>query len=173
MKLLKPVALAMCLILSMPSWAQPNPGGGGWGGGPGPGMMGPGMMGPGMMGGYYGGGSGMMGYYGGGPGMMGGCGMGFGWNFPALSPEQRNKVTDIQRDLRRKQWELMDKMHDNAQFNPYQGGKFDEQAARKAFDVANGLHKQMFENCLDAQKRTDALLTPQQREQLQKAWGGR
>ena len=34
------------------------------------------------------------------------------------------------------------------------------------------LRKQMFENYLDEQKRIDSILTPQQREQLQRTWGG-
>jgi Spy/CpxP family protein refolding chaperone len=48
-----------------------------------------------------------------------------------------------------------------------------EQAARKAYDASAALHKQMFENHLEAQKRIDSVLTPQQREQVQQGWGGR
>jgi len=56
--------------------------------------------------------------------------------------------------------------------NIYRGGKFDEQAARKAYDTMEKTHRQMFENSLDAQKRIDALLTPQQRQQLERWRGG-
>jgi len=157
----------------------PGPGGGyGPGYGMGPGMMGgdygPGYgMGPGMMGGY-GPGSGM------GPGMMGGYGMGRGMmggysglNGLDLSAEQRTKITEIQRELFGARWALMGKMHQQRgpMDEAYASGKFDEKAARKAFDAMSELRKQMFELSLQAQKRIDALLTPEQREQLR--GGGR
>lgn len=148
-------ALAASLLLSVSASAQP----GGYG------------MGPGMMGGY-GMGPGMMGGGGMGPGMMGGYGPGWMPAIPDLTAEQRSKIAAIQKEMRQKQWTLMEKMHDefDAQ-NPYRSGKFDEQAARKAYETAEKLHRQMFENSIDAQKRIDGLLTPQQREQLQRAAG--
>jgi Spy/CpxP family protein refolding chaperone len=110
------------------------------------------------------------------PGMMGGGMMGlWGWEqrLPDLSADQRKKITGIRRELRTKQFALMDKMHDDmATVNTYRGGKFDEQAARKAYDLMEKTHRQMFENSLDAQKRIDALLTPQQRQQLERWRGG-
>lgn len=158
------IALATSIVFSVAAFAQPG------GYGMGPGMMGGYGMGPGMMGGY-GMGPGMMGG-GYGHGMMGGFGPGWIPNVPDLSKEQREKISGIQKDLRQKQWALMDKMHDEFESqNPYRGGKFDEQAARKAYETAEKLHRQMFENSLDAQKRIDGILTPQQREQLQRAWG--
>ncbi|MBI3056139.1 MAG: hypothetical protein HYY77_19175, partial [Betaproteobacteria bacterium] len=69
--------------------------------GMGPGMMG-GMMGAGMMGGHGAG-------YGMGPGMMGGYGPEADLN---LTAEQRGKIAKIRDDARRKQWDLMGKMHD-------------------------------------------------------------
>lgn len=160
----------------------PGPGGGyGPGYGMGPGMMGgygPGYgMGPGMMGGYgpgYGMGPGMMGGYGPGygmgPGMMGGFGALYGLD---LTEEQRTKITEIRREVFGKQWELMGKMHQQGgpMEQAYASGKFDEKAARKTFDAMTAVRKQMFENSLQAHKRIDALLTPQQREQLRS--GGR
>ncbi|WP_161993148.1 Spy/CpxP family protein refolding chaperone [Lacisediminimonas profundi] len=167
--------LAASLFFTAAAWSQPasGPGGGGYGpgmmGGHGPGMMGGYGMGPGMMGGY-GGGPWMMDGYG--SGMMGGFGMGPGWmgrNIPDLTTEQRNKITEIQKDLRQKQWTLMDKMHEQPQSqNLYKDGKFDEQAARKAYDTAAAFHKQMFENSLEARKRMDGVLTAQQREKLRR-----
>jgi Spy/CpxP family protein refolding chaperone len=147
-----------------------GPGMMGGGYGMGPGMMGPGMMGPGMMGqGMMGMGPGMMGSYGMGPGMMGG---GYGID---LSAEQRQKLFDIQRDVESKRWDLMGKLH--AEGGPmaqaFAGGTFDEQAALKAYDTMAAAHKQMFETMLDARKRMDALLTPEQREQLKRNFGGR
>jgi Spy/CpxP family protein refolding chaperone len=125
-------------------------------------MMGGYGMGPGMMGGGsgpgYGMGPGMMG-----PGMMGGYG-----GMPSdLSAEQRTKLTEIQQEFRQKQRGVMQSMH--SLMGSAEGmapGAFDEQAARKNYDAVAALHKQMFENHLEARKRMDALLTPQQREQL-------
>jgi len=114
------------------------------------------------MGGYGGG-------YGMGPGMMGGYG---GWYGLDLSDEQRSKISEIQRELFGKHWELMGKMHQQGGLmdDAYASGKFDEKAARKAFDAMSESRKQMFEASLQAYKRIDALLTPAQREQLR---GGR
>jgi Spy/CpxP family protein refolding chaperone len=167
-----------------------GPGGGpgygqGRGYGPGPGY-GPGYgMGPGMMGGYgpgYGMGPGMMGGYGGygmmGPGMMGGYGpggyggYGYGVN---LSPEQRAKIGEIQQEYGRKQWDLMEKMHDESgpMYQAFGSGAFDENAARKAYQEMADARKQMFEAQLAAQKKIDAVLTPEQREQMRRGWRGR
>ena len=156
--------------------------------GMGPGMMGgygPGYgMGPGMMGGYgpgYGMGPGMMGGYGPGygmgPGMMGGYGgyggyRGYGVD---LSPEQRAKIADIQQELGRKQWGLMEKMHEEGgpMYQAFGSGAFDEKAARKAYETMAEAQKQMFEASLQMRKKLDAVLTPEQREQMGRGWRGR
>lgn len=143
-----------------------------WGGG-GYGMMGPGYgygPGPGMMGGGYGmmgpGGYGGYGY--GGPGMMGG-----GWGaLPSdLSSEQRGKIAEIQREFRKQQWPLMQQMQETMWDSG--SGPQDEQSERREYDRVAALHKQMFENMLSARKRMDAVLTPEQREQMRKSWGTR
>lgn len=168
------IAAAAGLLLSISTSACSQPYG------MSPGMMGPGMMGdgwgmgPGMMGGYGPGGGcgpGMMGGWGMGPGMMGGWGPG-GLN---LSEEQRNKLAEANRELAAKQRTLMESMHALhwRSADLYPGGNFDEQAARKAFDTMADLRKQMFELSLQARKSTDAILTPQQREQLRQGWRGR
>lgn len=144
-----------------------------------PGMMGgygPGMMGswcvPGIMGGYSAG-PGMMGGYGYGPGMMWGGRRGMGANIPDLTDDQHNKIAEIQKDYRQKQWPLMQSMHELQfqQGSTTRDDKFDEQAARKAFDARESLHKQMFENRIQMQKRMDEVLTPKQRAQIQRGWG--
>lgn len=158
-------------LASPPAPAQAGPGYGP-GYGPGMGMMGPGygMMGPGygMMGpggygpGAYGPGMGM----GMGPGMMGGWG-----GLPAnLSAEQRTKIAEIQRDLRKRQWPLMQEMHE-LMWTDAEQGALDEQAQRRQFERHAALQKQMFEGMLDARKRIDAVLTPQQREELRRGPG--
>jgi Spy/CpxP family protein refolding chaperone len=148
------IAAAMGLLLSTAAWSQAagsNPRDGGYG------------MGPGMMGGGYG------------PGMMGGYGAGnCSPGIPDLTNEQRTKIAGIQKEFRTKQWALMEQMHEQSPFGGfYRDGKLDEQAARKAYDVTANLHKQMFENSLEMQKRIDGVLSPKQREQLQRASGGR
>lgn len=145
------------LLSTASVWSQPA-GMPPYSGGPG--------MGPGMMGGA----AGQMGCDG--LGMMGGYGSGRGgYNIPDLTEEQRNKIINIQRDFRQKQWTLMEKMHEqNFQSgNFYRDGKLDEQAARKAYEMKGNLQKQMFENYLEAQKRTDSALTSQQLKKLQEA----
>ncbi len=164
-------AAAVAALFSATAWAQMGPGMmGGYGMGPGmmggygPGGygMGPGMMGPGMTGGY-GMGPGMMG-----PGMMGGYGAYAGLN---LSDEQRAKIAEIQQDVSRKQWELMGKMREQGfQMHRFDApGTADDSAARKAYQVMADARKAMFENSLDARKRIDAVLTKDQREQLQRS----
>lgn len=136
-------------------------------------------FGPGMMGG----GPGMM--MGGGPGMMmGGGGMGPGMMWGNLdqayagldlSADQRRKIADIEEQASKSMWQLMGTMHDQG----YRMGHMmdvspvDDADAHKAYDAMVATHKAMFELQLDARKRMDAVLTPQQREQLRHYWGGR
>jgi Spy/CpxP family protein refolding chaperone len=129
-----------------------------------------------MMGGWGTGGWGMMGGWGmtdgwgmggWGPGMMG---AGYGNLDLNLTKAQSDKIYAIHRNLREKQFALMDRMHDTMQSSAfYRDGKFDEQAARNAYAAAEKVHRQMFENMLDAQKQVDGVLTPQQRQQLSQA----
>lgn len=162
-------AAALAAIFSVGAWAQMGPG---WMGGygMGPGMMGdygPGGygMGPGMMGGYGSGGYGM------GPGMMSGYGRGGGYAYARLNltDEQRTKIAAIEEEFGRKQWDLMDKMHDQ-HYDLWRG---DENASRKAFEVMSSARKAMFENSLEARKRIDSVLTSEQREQLRRGWRAR
>jgi Spy/CpxP family protein refolding chaperone len=152
-------------LASPPTAAQVGPGYGmmGPGGGPGYGMMGPGYGVPGA--GGYGHGYGMPGM-GMGPGMWGGTA-----SLPAnLSAEQRTKIADIQRDVRKRQWPLMQQMHE-LMWNDgtSEPGALDEQAQRRDYDRVAALQKQMFETMLESRKRIDAVLTPQQREEMQRA----
>jgi Spy/CpxP family protein refolding chaperone len=155
---------------------------------PGPGMMGYGTMGPGMMG--YGAPS--FGYGPMGPGMMGGdmgaCPMtGYGmmghgpagfdarvWSL-GLNDAQRDKILAIERAASRKQWELMGKMHDQSlrAHESYATGKWDEDALRKNFEVVSEVHKGLFETSLQARKDIEAVLTPEQRSQLNSLGGTR
>ena len=141
--------------------------------------MGPGMMygygggsagygmGPGAMGGWGGMGPGMMGGggYGMGPGMHGyGYGPRFGGGTPLnLTDEQRGKIDKIQQDLRSKQWDLMGKMQSEY---AARANAADDAAAAKADDQITALQQQMLGNAASARKQMDALLTPEQRQQL-------
>jgi Spy/CpxP family protein refolding chaperone len=173
----KLITAAIAAILATAAWAQTDPG---YGPAYGPGAYG---MGPEMMGGFgpgrgYGMGPGMMGGYGPGygmgPGMMGGYGPG-GYYGLKLSDEQRRKIVDIQEEQWRKQWALMNSMHELRfkQFGAEESGKIDDAEARKIYQAMADLRRQMFENSLDTRKRIDALLTKEQREELQRGWRGR
>ena len=107
--------------------------------------------------------------YGMGPGMMGGYGYGgYGYGNLNLTSEQRAKVAEIQQELRKKQWALMQSMHEVGwnRADAYKDGKLDENTARKSFEAMTELRKQMFENSLAARKSMDSVLTPEQRKQL-------
>lgn len=155
------IAIVAAAVLGTAALAQPGPG---YGPGYGPGMMG-GGWGPG--GGY---GPGMMGGYG--PGMMGGWG-GHGalYGLSDLTADQRKAIDQARQDFWKKQWPLMQAMH-SAMWNGEQdlGKPFDDQAARKNYDAIAALQKQMFDNMIEMRKHIDAVLTPKQREELQRAW---
>jgi len=136
--------------------------------------MGPGMMGPGMMGGQgsgYGMGPGMMGGSGRGSGMMGGYGPEADLN---LTAEQRGKIAKIRDDARRKQWDLMGKMHDErSQMNElYYSDKRDDNALSKSYRKMSELRNQMFDLSLSARKQIDAVLTQEQRDKLKRGGHG-
>ncbi len=167
------LALALAASLSMiaPAVSQPY----------GPGMMrgDGGGWGPGMMGGYGGGwgmGHGMMGGYGGGmgPGMMWGYG-GDAYAGLDLSADQRKKIAEIREQTRKSMWQLMGTMHEQGyhMHDLVRPGPFDEQAARKAYDSMAATQKSMFDLQLDAHRKIDAVLTPEQRDKLRKAWSNR
>ena len=159
---------AVAALFSATAWAQMGPG---MMGGYGSGGMGSGMRGPGMMGGYGMGpgmmGPGMMGGHGMGRGMMGGYGWG-GYGGLSLNDEQRAKIAAIQEESTRKQRELMGKMHEQRhQLLESESSDKSDAAARKTYQAMSEAHKAMFEASLDVRKRIDAVLTKEQREQLQ------
>ena len=111
------------------------------------------------------------------PDMMGDAGMGsgtMGGIDPAalaalnLTEEQRGKVTEVQRDLKRKHWRLMGSLRElrwklqDAMRAP----ELDAEAARKTYDAIVAIRREMFEAALDARKRIEAALTKEQLEQL-------
>ena len=139
-------------------------------------------MGPGMMNGYgpgagYGMGPGYMAGpsgHGMGPGMMGSS-AGEAYAGLDLSLEQRSKIAEIQQATAKAQWQLMGTMHEQGyrMYGNAGPGVFDEAAARKSFEAMSESRKAMFEMQIEARKKIDAVLTPQQREQVRKYWGTR
>src|SRR5574337_1213245 len=126
-------------------------------------------MWPGAMGGNGGGyGCGM------GPGMMGGYG-GDAYAGLDLSPEQRQKIADIQQEAAKAMWQLMGTMHEQRyhMYGMFGPGAPDEQSARKAFESMTATRKAMFELQLSARKKIDAVLTDDQRAQLRRYWSNR
>jgi Spy/CpxP family protein refolding chaperone len=167
----KLIAAAVVALFAATAWSQ----GYGPGYGMGPGMMGgygygPGM-GPGMMSGYGGGPGYGPGGYGMGPGMMWGGGAGYA--SLNLSAEQRKQIAQIQDETAQAQWKLMGTMHQQGFQMWSQSGPeaFDENAARKSFQVMSEVRKAMFETSLSARKRIDAVLTKEQRERLRRGEG--
>lgn len=137
-------AAAATLLVASAAWSQPY------------------GMGPGMMGGDATG-------YGMGPGMMGGYGGGYASRLN-LTSEQRDKIADIQNELFKKRWALMSSMHEQ-RYQMFRSGSADEATLRKSFAAMQTAQQQMFEASLDASKRIDALLTPEQRKQLPHGFG--
>ncbi len=175
------IAALAAAALSTLAAAQMGPGMGhgmmgGQGMGPGAGpqdcpMMGQGM-GPGM------GGRAMMhgrGGMHGGPGMMGDA-MGQGPGLAALealdlTAEQRAKVTEIRRDLQRRNHALMGSLREIRWKGQdlAKAPKLDVEASRKLYDEGAAVRKQMFESRLEARAKAEAVLTKEQLEQLRSA----
>lgn len=137
-------------------------------------------MGPGMMGGYgpgYGMGPGMPG------GMMGGYGPGYGmgsgmmgWgNYRGLnlSEDQKTKITQIQKEVRTKQWAVMGEMMDaqDKLQELYDADKQDATAINKQYKVIEDLRRQMVDNSVDAHNRINSILTKEQREKARERGG--
>ena len=132
----------------------------------------------GMMGGGYGMGPGMMGGGGYRMGMMGGMDgmdmmgmMGGGYGHLAqlnLTDDQRAKINKLTDEERRKHWDTMGKIMDQrARLRDlYSADKPDSQSILKVQEQIDLLHRQMLGLHIDTQNKVEALLTPEQREQL-------
>ena len=87
-----------------------------------------------------------------------------------LTEEQRAQVTKIQRELKRKQWDLIGSLrelrwkHQDALSAP----EFDPERARKTFEAIVIVRREMFEAALNARMGIESALTKEQREQLRK-----
>ena len=119
---------------------------------------------------HHGMGPGMMDHHGQGAEMKGRRDAG-AYSALKLTSEQRATFDEIRRELRRKQGELMNRMHEQPfhMQDPLALASTDEEAARKSFDAMQVMMKQMFEVSLEAGKRMNAVLTDEQREQLRRS----
>lgn len=133
---------------------------------------GPGMGGMGMMHGR----GGMHGGMHGGPGMKGHQGMKSGPGLRDiealdLTDDQRAKVTEIRRDLQRRNHALMGSLREirwKGQ-DVAKAPRLDVEASRKLYDEGAAVRKQMFEARLEARAKAEAVLTKEQLEQLRNA----
>ena len=82
-----------------------------------------------------------------------------------LTADQRNKVTEIERDLKRKQWKLIGSIRELRwkQQDAFKAPEVNVEAVRRNYEEMSALRKQMFDVALDARKRIESVLT---REQL-------
>jgi len=110
-----------------------------------------------------------------GPGMMGGYGMGSGMMHGGmdygldLSGEQRKQIGGIHTDLRKRQWALKGEVIDarGQLFELYADDPPDPKQIGAVYGKIFDVRRQMIEAAIDAHNRHRAVLTDEQREQLQ------
>jgi Spy/CpxP family protein refolding chaperone len=85
-----------------------------------------------------------------------------------LTGDQRNKVTEIERDLKRKQWKLIGSIRELRwkQQDAFKAPEVDVEAVRRNYDEMSALRKQMFDLALDGRKRIESVLTREQRVEV-------
>lgn len=128
----------------------------------GPGMMGGYGMGQGMMGGVGGGMMGGMGMMG--PGMMGAGGFGI----PDLTAQQREQLAKIRSEQRKRHLDIMGKMMEEQDrlAELYAAENPDTKKISAAHTAIGKLHQQMVDERLGAWTKMQAVLTKEQKEQL-------
>ena len=82
-----------------------------------------------------------------------------------LTADQRNKVTEIERDLKRKESTLIGSIRELRwkQQDAFKAPEVDVEAVRRNYDEMAALRKQMFDLALDGRKRIESVLTREQR----------
>ncbi len=152
------IAAIAATLFSAAAWSQWGPGaGGGPGGGFGFGM-GPGMMQRGAGGFGPGGGFG-----------AGACGMDpAAMTALGLTAEQRAQIAAIQDEVSDQRLALMESMHQLRS----QALRSGEPRTGANYEAMAQLREQMFELSRATRERIDAVLTPEQREQLRGGWRG-
>jgi Spy/CpxP family protein refolding chaperone len=85
-----------------------------------------------------------------------------------LTPEQRAKMTEIERDLKRKQWSLLGSLRELRwkQEDVFRKPEVDAAEARRTYDAMAAVRKDMFAAALDARKKMEGVLTAEQRSRV-------
>ncbi len=85
-----------------------------------------------------------------------------------LTGDQHSKVTEIERDLKRKQWKLIGSIRELRwkQQDAFKAPEVDVEAVRRNYEEMSALRKEMFELALDGRKRIESVLTKQQRVEV-------
>ena len=113
----------------------------------------------------------MMGDCGFSPGMMSGPGL--VWRLQALdlNETQQPQVNKILDELRKKNWDLLGKMQDEAARlrDLYGADKIDRAQLSAAYKRLGELRESRVENTLDAYEKIEALLTPEQRKAMRRS----
>jgi Spy/CpxP family protein refolding chaperone len=106
--------------------------------------------------------------------MMGAPGAMMGLERLDLSTEQRQRIAQIQDEARQQHQAWAQAMHapGGPMAGAMAGDPLDEAATRRAYESMSQMHKAMFESHLQTRQRILAVLTPEQRTQLGRAWGG-
>jgi Spy/CpxP family protein refolding chaperone len=81
-----------------------------------------------------------------------------------MSDEQRAKVTEIERDFRRKQWAFVGAMRELRwkQQDAMMAAELDADAARRNFEGLAKVRREMFEASVETRKRVEAVLSKEQ-----------
>lgn len=92
-----------------------------------------------------------------------------------LSGEQRARLGDIERDLKRQQWKVVGALRELRwkQQDLFRAADADAEAARRNFDAIAAARREMFEAMLAARKKMEGVLTREQRRQLAESHGAR
>jgi Spy/CpxP family protein refolding chaperone len=89
-----------------------------------------------------------------------------------LTDQQQAKIDKIMDETRKAHWALMGAMMDQAAKlrDLYMAPTRDEAAIGEAYKSMGQLRQQIYDSSVDAQKRIDAVLTKEQKEQLRNYW---
>jgi Spy/CpxP family protein refolding chaperone len=85
-----------------------------------------------------------------------------------LTADQRHKLTEIDRDLKRKQWKLVGALRELRwkQQDAFKAPEVDVEAVRRNYEDTSALRKQMFDLALEGRKRVEGVLTKEQRVEV-------
>jgi Spy/CpxP family protein refolding chaperone len=85
-----------------------------------------------------------------------------------LTPDQRSKVNEIERDLKRKQWKLIGSIRELRwkQQDAFRAAELDVDAVRRTYEEISALRKEMFDLAVDGRKRVESILTKEQRVEV-------